>query len=87
MDEVLDALGHRVQEGDIVIYNLSGTLAKGKIKSLRVTKDHNNWRSWNVYLIQIELIESSLHYPAGKISKVRNPDGIIVLRKGLFNDD
>lgn len=86
-DTITDALGHTIQEGDKVIYNLSGELALGIIKSARVTRKETISYAPYVqydYLIEIEYIKSNSLYkrPKNGISKVRNPQSIVV-SKGI----
>jgi hypothetical protein len=86
---ITDSLGTLIQEGDKVIYNLSGELALGIIKRAVITKTRKTTYvpySLDTYLIEIEYINSHNEYnkPKNGISRVKNPKSIIVL-KGILH--
>ena len=78
-----DSLGHSIQAGDEVIYNLSGELALGRVisaESKTVMGRYYN-RPYTTQIIKIQHIQGG-DRPKNGISAVRNPLGIVVL-KGL----
>ncbi len=85
ISKVMDSLGHEIQIGDRVIYNLSGELAVGVIKRAEITRTHKTTYApyeYHDYIIEVAL-EGPFGYNArrGHISKVKNPKGIIVIGK------
>lgn len=79
---VKDAKGTYINPGDIAIYNLSGTLAKGKVNRVHetwVTRQYANYQMFKGF-VELTLIDGGTgYYTAGHISKVRNPESIYVI--------
>lgn len=75
---IQDSLGRTIQDGDTVIYNLSGELAKGKILSQTLRLWNNGWRDYTTYIIKVQHIAGG-NKPKNGISKVTNPKGIIII--------
>ena len=83
---IYDAFGHTIQEGDCVIYNLSGELALGQIISAEYKQRKTNYGTIYDYTIKVKVLKHSGTYnaPHSGISTVRNPNGIVVV-KGILD--
>ncbi len=76
---IYDSLGSPLTVDDIVVYNLSGDLAVGKITQI-VEKDRKSHGfTYFAGFIKIQVLESS-RYGNTHISTVRNPKSIVVLK-------
>lgn len=73
-----DSLGRTIQDGDTIIYNLSGELAKGKVISQSLRLWNNGWRDHTYYTIKVQHIAGG-NKPKNGISTVTNPKSIIVI--------
>ena len=71
---VTDALDNEIIPGDIIIYNLGGELAIGKVVRFVPRKLYGR----NIVEIEAEVLESSgWDHPNKNISKIRNSNSVI----------
>ena len=73
-----DSLGRTIQDGDTIIYNLSGELAKGTVISQAIRIQQSTWRDYTTYTIKVKHIAGG-NRPNNGISTVTNPKSIIVI--------
>lgn len=78
-----DNRGTELRIGQRVAYNLSGELACGEITDLiegTPGRYDGHYEKWP--MIKVKLAHRAAGFPAGHISKVRNPKNVLVLGTG-----
>lgn len=73
-----------LEVGQEVAYNLSGQIAKGRIKTISAKPKPNPRVSWAPLKIQIEieLLHRAAGHLVGHISKVTSEHNVLVLKQG-----
>lgn len=86
MSAYRDNRGTGLEVGQEVAYNLSGEIAKGRIKSIKPGKQYwqkpDKWKPFGLPTVEVELLHNAAGHPAGKISKVNNSKNLLVLLDG-----
>lgn len=72
-----DVLGTQVEIGDVVVYNMSGELAVGKVTDVR---ESGRKKNPYVHVPQLDYVVTIWNDNFYKQSKVRNTNGIIAIR-------
>lgn len=78
IEEAIDNRGTPIKTGDKVAYNLSGQIACGKVISVSpaIRNDRGyGYKQRAMIKVQMEFPK----YPAGAISKVRDPKNVMVI--------
>jgi hypothetical protein len=75
-----DTNGRHPTVGDTVIANVSGTLRKGIVVGVGRGRRSNPEVGYGA--IKVELIDSQRAYWNGHVSKIKNADGVFVIRPG-----
>lgn len=77
-----DAFGNKLEIGDKVVYNLSGELAYGEVKS--INKNNTGSKFTDAYDYTAHITRDKLSGGHGryvsKLSKVRNANGIVRIK-------
>lgn len=76
----IDAVKNEIYVGANVIYNLSGTLAYGKVEKINKKLSLNAFHKRLNYIVHIRYIDGVKKHGKGKhISKIGNTEGVIVI--------
>jgi hypothetical protein len=85
-----DNRGTVLEVGQEVAYNMSGEVAKGRIKSIKLGSKHwqkpDRWHPDGIPVIEVELVHPTAGKQPGWVSKVQNNRNLLVIFESPYQD-